>query len=329
MEMRMRWTRLLPILLSAAALLMGQGAAAQSTSSQVTALVVPFAPGGGHDSTARILAPRLAERLGHSVIVENRPGANGMVGADYVARAKPDGRTILLASPAEIVIAPSVYKKMNYDPMKDLAPVTLAATTPVVIVANPSLGVRTLADVIALAKRKPEGLAYGTPGEGSSQHLAGAWLAHLAGIKLLHVPYKGAGPATNDVVAGHIPLAIVGMAPVLPFIRDGKLVAIAVTSPERVSWAKEVPAVAESPGMKDFAASHWMGIMVPGRTPADIVQRLQADFAAVLKLPDVRDRLAALGVDPVGDSTAAFRDYLAAERSLFAQMYKFSGLTPE
>ena len=119
------------------------------------------------------------------------------------------------------------------------------------------------------------------------------------------------------------------MAPVLPFIRDGKLVAIAVTSPERVTWAKDVPTVAELPGMKGFAASHWMGVMVPGRTPADIVQRLQADFAAVLKLPDVRDRLAALGVDPVGDSTAAFRDYLASERGLFAQMYKFSGLTPE
>lgn len=325
----MRWTRLFPILLSAAALLTGQGAAAQSTSSQVVTLVVPFAPGGGHDSAARIMAPRLAERLGKSVIVENRPGANGMVGADYVAHAKPDGMTILLASPAEIVIAPTAYKKMNYDPMKDLAPVTLAYTTPVVIVANPSVGVRTLADVIALAKRTPGGLAYGTPGEGSSQHLAGAWLAHLTGVKLLHVPYKGAGPATNDVVAGHIPLAIVGMAPVLPFIRDGKLVAIAVTSPERVTWAKDVPTVAEQPGMTGFVASHWMGVMAPGRTPADIVQRLQADFAAVLGQPAVRDRLAALGVDPVADTTAEFRDFLAAERGRFAQMYKFTGLVPE
>lgn len=325
----MRWTRLVPILLSAAALLTGQGAAAQSTSSQVVTLVVPFAPGGGHDSAARILAPRLAERLGKSVIVENRPGANGMVGADYVAHAKPDGTTILLASPAEIVIAPTAYKKMNYDPMKDLAPVTLAYTTPVVIVANPSVGVRTLADVIALARRTPGGLAYGTPGEGSSQHLAGAWLAHLTGTKLLHVPYKGAGPATNDVVAGHIPLAIVGMAPVLPFIRDGKLVAIAVTSPERVTWAKDVPTVAEQPGMTGFVASHWMGVMAPGRTPADIVQRLQSDFAAVLGQPAVRDRLAALGVDPVADTTAEFRAFLAAERERFAQMYKFTGLVPE
>lgn len=324
----MRWTNLFAVLLSVTALFAGPGVSAQPASSRVT-LVVPFAPGGGHDSAARIMAPRLAERLGQSVIVDNRPGANGMIGADAVVHAKPDGTTILLASPAEIVIAPTAYKTMNYDPMKDLAPVTLAYTTPIVIVANPTLGVRTLADMIALAKSKAEGLAYGTPGEGSSQHLAGAWLAHLAGIKLLHIPYKGAGPATNDVVAGHIPLSIVGMAPVLPFIRDGKLVAIAVTSPERVAWAKDVPAVAEFPGMTGFAASHWMGVMVPGRTPADIVQRLQSDFAAVLALPDVRERLTALGVDPVGDTTAQFRDYLAAERKLFAEMYKFSGLTPE
>ena len=324
----MRWTNLVAVFLSAAAALAGPGVFAQTSSSRVT-LVVPFAPGGGHDSAARIMAPRLAERLGQSVIVDNRPGANGMIGADFVAHAKPDGMTILLASPAEIVIAPTAYKTMNYDPMKDLAPVTLAYTTPVVIVANPSVGVKTLAEMIALAKAKPEGLAYGTPGEGSSQHLAGAWLAHLSGAKLLHVPYKGAGPATNDVVAGHIPLAIVGMAPVLPFIRDGKLLAIAVTSPERVTWAKDVPAVAEAPGMAGFAASHWMGVMVPGRTPPDIVQRLQADFAAVLALPEVRERLAALGVDPVGDTTAQFRDYLASERALFAQMYKYTGLTPE
>lgn len=325
----MRWKTVLSVLLSVATLMIGPNVAAQSPSSKVVTLVVPFAPGGGHDSMARILAPRLAERLRQTVIVENRPGANGMVGADYVVHAKPDGMTILFASPAEIVIAPTVYKAMNYDPAKDLAPVTLAGTTPVVIVANPSVSVRTLAEVIAFAKRERDGLAYGTPGEGSSQHLAGAWLAHLADIRLLHVPYKGAGPATSDVVAGHIPLAIVGMAPVLPFIRNGKLVAIAVTSRERVTWAKDVPTVAETPGMTGFEASHWMGVLVPARTPAEIVEHLQSEFAAVLQLPDVRARLAELGVDPVGGATADFCDFLSAERERFAQMYKFTGLTPE
>lgn len=325
----MRLTRRSAVLLSATAMVPGLDVAAQQPAKGVVTLVVPFAPGGGHDAVARILAPRLAERTGQSVIVENRPGANGMIGADYVVNAKPDGNTILWASPAETVIAPSLYKSMKYNPFTDLAPVTLADTTPVVIVANPTTGIRTMADLIAAAKRSSDGLAYGTPGEGSSQHLGGAWLAHLAGIKLVHVPYKGAGPATNDVVAGHIPLAIVGMAPVLPFIKSGKLNAIAVTSPERVTWAKDVPAVAELPGMSGYAVSHWVGIMVPAKTPAEVVQRLQADFAAVLKEPDVRARLTEIGCDAVGDSTAAFKEFLVAERRRFEEMYKFSGLTPE
>ena len=321
--------RVIAVLLSAVVVLVGAGAYAQQPAKGTVTLVVPFAPGGGHDAVARILAPRLAERLGQSVIVENRPGANGMIGADYVVNAKPDGNTILLASPAETVIAPSLYKSMKYNPFTDLAPVTLADTTPVVIVANPATGIRTIAELIAAAKRGPDGLAYGTPGEGSSQHLGGAWLSHLAGVKLVHVPYKGAGPATNDVVAGHIPLAIVGMAPVLPFIKSGKLNAIAVMSPERVVWAKDVPTVAETPGMAGYSVSHWVGIMVPARTPADIVQRLQAAFAAVLKEPDVRARLTEIGCDAVGDTTAQFKDFLAAERRRFEEMYKFSGLTPE
>jgi tripartite-type tricarboxylate transporter receptor subunit TctC len=325
----MNWSRVFAVLLAAAFGFAGGGASAQQPAKGMVTLVVPFSPGGGHDAVARILAPRLAERLGQSVIVENRPGANGMIGADYVVNAKPDGSTILLASPAETVIAPSLYKSMKYNPFTDLAPVTLADTTPVVIVANPATGIRTVADLVAAAKKSPDGLAYGTPGEGSSQHLGGAWLSHLAGIKLVHVPYKGAGPATNDVVAGHIPLAIVGMAPVLPFIRSGKLNAIAVTSPERVAWAKDVPTVAETPGMAGYAVSHWVGIMVPARTPADIVQRLQADFSAVLKEPDVRARLTEIGCDAVGDTTVAFKDFLVAERRRFEEMYKFSGLKPE
>ena len=324
----MRGMKLFAILLSALSLA-GSSAAAQSNPSKNVSLVVPFAPGGGHDSMARILAGPLSAELGQSVIVENKPGANGMVGADYVVRARPDGTTILFASPAEIVIAPTVYKTMRYDPFKDLVPVTLAGTTPIAIVANPSLGVHSFAELIAKAKSEKDGLAYGTPGEGSSQHLAGAWLSKLTGAKFVHVPYKGAGPATNDVVAGHTPLAIVGMAPVLPFIRSGKLVAVAVTSHDRVMWAKDVPTVAEQPGMTGFEAWHWEGVMVPKGTPADIVQKLQAGFAAVLKKPEVRAQLQELGVDPVGNSTAEFTAFLAADRDRFAKMFTYTGLQPE
>jgi tripartite-type tricarboxylate transporter receptor subunit TctC len=320
--------KLFAILLSALSFA-GPNAAGQPNPSKNVSLIVPFAPGGGHDSMARILAGPLSAELGQSVIVENKPGANGMVGADYVVRARPDGTTILFASPAEIVIAPTVYKTMRYDPFKDLVPVTLAGTTPIAIVANPSLGVHSFAELIAKAKGEKDGLAYGTPGEGSSQHLAGAWLSKLTGAKFVHVPYKGAGPATNDVVAGHTPLAIVGMAPVLPFIRSGKLVAVAVTSHDRVMWAKDVPTVAEQPGMTGFEAWHWEGVMVPKGTPADILQKLQAGFAAVLKKPEVRAQLQELGVDPVGNSTAEFTAFLAADRDRFAKMFTYTGLQPE
>jgi tripartite-type tricarboxylate transporter receptor subunit TctC len=251
-----------------------------------------------------------------------------MVGAEIVARGKPDGSSILFASPAETVIAPTIYKSMRYDPFKDLAPVTLAGTTPIAIVAHPSTGIRTLADLLEQARQK-DGLAYGTPGEGSSQHLAGAWLSQLAKVKLTHVPYKGAGPATNDVVAGHIPLAIVGMAPVLPFIKSGKLTAVAVTARERVMWAKDVPTVAESPGMTGFEAWHWEGVMVPAGTPAATVQSIQGAFAHALALPAIRAKLAEIGIDPVGSTTAEFAAFLAADRDRFARMFSFTGLKPE
>jgi tripartite-type tricarboxylate transporter receptor subunit TctC len=304
-------------------------AAAQTYPSRTVTIVVPYSPGGGHDAMARMVAERLSARLGQTVIVENKAGANGMIGAEQVARAAPDGHTILFASPAEIVIAPSAYKSMRYDPMKDLAPVTLAGITPLVIVANPSVGVKTLPELIAHAKRQPGKLAFGTAGNASSQHLAGEWLNNLAGIDLQHVPYKGAGPATTDVLGGQIPFAIVGMAPVLPHIKAGKLVPVAVTTRQRVMWARDVATVAETPGMAGFEVSHWMGILVPAQTPPDIVARLQSEIAGVLKTPEMRERLANLGVDPVGNTSAEFRDYLAAEKERFAKMYKLTGLTPE
>jgi tripartite-type tricarboxylate transporter receptor subunit TctC len=303
--------------------------AAQSFPIRVVTMVVPYSPGGGHDAMARLVAEQLTARLGQPVIVENKPGANGMIGAEFVARAQPDGYTILFASPAEIVIAPSVYKSMRYDPMKDLAPVTLAATTPLAIVANPSAGVKTLSELIAKAKKEPGKLAFGTAGNGSSQHLAGAWLAHLAGIDWLHVPYKGAGPATKDLLGGQIPFAIVGMAPVLPHIRAGKLIPLAVLTPERVKWASDVPTAQETPGLQGFVASHWMGVLVPAQTPAPIIQKLQSEIAAVLAQPDVRKRLQDMGIDAVGGTSAQFHDYLVEERARFAKMYTYTGLTPE
>jgi tripartite-type tricarboxylate transporter receptor subunit TctC len=303
--------------------------AAQSFPARPVSMVVPYAPGGGHDSMARMVAEQLAARLGQSVIVENRAGANGRIGAEMVARAAPDGHTILFASPAEIVIAPIAYERMPYDPMKDLAPVTLAGITPLVIVAHPSAGVKTLPELVAKAKAEPGKLSFGTSGNASSQHLAGAWLNSLTGIDLQHVPYKGAAPATNDVLGGQIPFAIVGMAPVLPHIKAGKLVPVAVTTRERVKWAENVPTAAETTGLKDFEVPHWMGVFAPGGTPAGIVARLRDEIAAVLATPEFKDRMAKLGVDPVGNTPEEFRAFLVAEMEKFRKMYALTGLPPQ
>lgn len=317
------------LLIATAALAFAALVQAQGYPHKNVTIVVPYAPGGGHDAMARILAERLGPRLGQTVVVENKAGANGMLGAEHVTRAAPDGHTILFASPAEIVISPTAYKSMRYDPAKDLAPVTLAGMTPLVVVANPSAGVKTIAELVASAKATPGKLSFGTAGNASSQHLAGALLNNMAGIDLQHIPYKGAGPATNDVLAGQIPFAIVGMAPVLGHIRAGKLVPLAVTQRERVEWAREVPTVGEAPGLQGFEATHWMGVFVPARTPPEIVQRLQSEIAAVLKTPDVRARLINMGIEPVANSSADFRSFLVADQERFARMFRIAGLTPE
>lgn len=304
-------------------------AAQQAFPSRNVTFVVPYAPGGGHDATARVLAERLSAHWGKPVVVENKPGANGMIGAEQVARAAPDGHTIMMASPAEIVIAPSAYKSMRYDPAKDLAPVTLAGVTPLVLVAHPSVAARTLPEVIALARREKGKLSYGTAGAGSSQHLAGEWLNQLAGIDLQHVGYKGAGPATTDVLGGQIPFAIVGMAPVAGHIKAGKLNAIAVTTRERLSFAPEIPTFAEVPALKDFEVSHWMGVLAPGGTPAPVVRAVRDAIAAVLADPSTAQRLRGMGVDPVGDTPESFAQFLARDREKFARLFKQSGLTPE
>ena len=304
-------------------------AGAQAWPSRNVTIVVPYAPGGGHDTMARIVAERLQARMGQTVLVENKAGANGMLGAEYVSRAAPDGYTFLFASPAEIVISPTAYKTMRYDPFKDLAPVTLAGMTPLVVVANPATGVKNMAELIALAKSKPGKLSFGTAGNASSQHLAGALLNNMAGIDLQHIPYKGAGPATNDVLGGQIPFAIVGMVPVLGHIKAGKLVALAVTQRTRASWYPDLPTVSETPGLQGFEATHWMGVFAPARTPPEVVQKMQAEIAAVLSAPEVKSRLTAMGVDPVGNTPAEFRDFLAADRDRFARMFKLTGLQPE
>jgi len=309
--------------------LAGGDALAQAYPSRTVTLLVPYAPGGGHDAMARIVAEKLGPRLGQTVVVENKPGAAGMIGTEQVVRAAPDGYTLLFSSPAEIVVAPSVYRTMRYDPVRDLTPITQVGDTPLVLMAHPSVGVKTVAELIAKAKKEPGKLSFGTAGTGSSQHLAGAWINNLAGIDLQHVPYKGAGPATNDLLGGNVPLGILGMAPVLKHIQAGRIVALAVMTPKRVDWAKDTPTVAETPGMEGFQANHWMGLLGPAGMPPEVVAKLQGEVAAVLAMPEVRERLRGLGIDPVGSSTEDFRRFLAEERERFAKMFRLTGLKQE
>ena len=236
---------------------------AQSWPSKGISMVVPFEAGGGHDAMARIVAEGLTARLGQAVIVTNKPGASGMIGAELVSRAAPDGYTILFASPSEVVNAPIVNKTMRYDPDKVLAPVTLAGTSPIVIVAWPGTGIKSISDLIAKAKAQPGSMSFGTAGNMGSNRLAGELLAKMAQVDLTHVPYKGASMAINDVLSGQIPLAIVGIAPVMSHITAGKLVPLATTQSNRVAWAKDVPAVQETPGLTNFEAVHWMGVFLP------------------------------------------------------------------
>lgn len=322
-------TRRFAWMLSLATVMAISPMASAQVAGKVVTIVVPFSAGGRHDFTARLLAERLSQRMGQQVIVENRAGANGMIGAEHVAKSAPDGNTILLASPAEVVISQSLYKNMRYDPLRDLAPVTLAGVTPLVVAAHPSVQAKTMEELVALAKRPGSKLGFGTAGTGSSHHLAGAWLNSLAGIDLIHVPYKGAAPAVNDLLGGQIPLAIVGMAPLISHIKAGKLNAIAVTTKQRVAWFPSVPAVAETAGLKDFEVSHWMGILVPAKTPADVVARLNREFIAVLGMPDVKQTLIAQGVEPVGNTPEQFAAFLASEQKKFAELVKLSGVTPE
>ncbi|MBX3674381.1 MAG: tripartite tricarboxylate transporter substrate binding protein [Burkholderiales bacterium] len=323
------FARLLGSVFALLAALAGGDALAQAYPSKTVTLLVPYAPGGGHDAMARIVAEKLGPRLGQTVVVENKPGAAGMIGTEQVVRAAPDGYTLLFSSPAEIVVAPSVYKTMRYDPVKDLTPITQVGDTPLVLMAHPSVGVKTVAELIAKAKKEPGKLSFGTAGTGSSQHLAGAWINNLAGIDLQHVPYKGAGPATNDLLGGNVPLGILGMAPVLKHIQAGRIVALAVMTPKRVDWARDTPTVAETPGMEGFQANHWMGLLGPAGMPPEVVAKLQAEVAAVLAMPEVRERLRGLGIDPVGSSTEDFRRFLAEERERFAKMFRLTGLKQE
>ena len=287
-------------------------------------LIVPFAPGGPTDILARAVSAKLTESLGQSVVVENRGGAGGNIGAEIVARAPPDGYTLLMGATSTHGINPHLYTRLGFDPVKDFAPVTLVANTPSLLAVHPSLPVRTVRDLIALAKIKPGQLSYASAGNGSSNHLAGVLLCMMAGIDMIHIPYKGSGPALIDVIAGQVPVMFNNTASVMPHVKADKLRAVALTSAERSPLVPGLPTVAES-GLPGFEVRSWHGIFVPAATPRDVIGRLNTEIVKGLHQSDVKERLNAQGVELVGNKPEEFAAFIQKELAKWSKVVKASG----
>jgi len=299
-------------------------ASAQKYPDKPVHFVVPYPPGGPLDTIARLLGQKVSERIGQPVIVENKPGAGGNIGADSVAKSAPDGYTILMGAVATHAINPSLYAKIPYDPVKDFAPITLIGVTPNVLVVNASIPAKDVKEFIAYAKANPGKLNYGSGSTGSAGHLAGELFNSMAGVEMAHIPYKGAAPAMQDLLGGQIQLMFDNMASALPQVKSGKIRALAVTTPKRASGAPELPTIAEA-GLPGFDISTWFGLFAPANTPKDIVAKLHDEFVRALTLPEVKERFAALGVEPAGNKPEEFAAYIKSEAAKYANVVKKSG----
>lgn len=286
-------------------------------------IVVPFPPGGATDAAARLVATKMSEKWGQPVVVDNRAGAGGNVGSDIVAKSAPDGYTLVMGVTGSHAINTSLYSRMPYDPVADFVPISQVAVVPNVVVVHPSVPARTLAELVALAKREPGKLNYASLGNGTAAHLGMEMLKSAAGIEVTHVPYKGSAPAVSDLLAGQVQLMVDGLPSALPHVKAGKLRAIALTSLRRAPTLPELPTIAETyPG---FYADAWSGLFAPKGTPQPIVAQLSTEVQRILRLPDVREKLAALGAEPVGSTQAEFAAHVRREIDKWAQVVKTSG----
>lgn len=301
-------------------------AAAQSYPAKPVRIVVPFAAGGGVDVTARILAQGLTERMGQTVFVENRTGASGIIGTEHVAKSQPDGYTLLVGSQTTQAVVPAMYKT-SYDGARDFAPVTVIATSPLLIVVHPSLPVKSVKDLIALAKSRPGQLTFGAA-SGGTPHMSGELFKLMAKVDLLFVPYKGEGPAVADAMGGQISMVFSNLPVVLPLARTGRLRGIAVTSAQRVATADEFPTVAES-GLPGFEAITWFGFLAPAGVPGDIINKLNAEAARALNAPAVKERMAGMGLFVVANKPEEFSELLKKEIPRWAKVVRDSGVKPQ
>ena len=321
----LRALRLLPLVLAAALAPRPAGAQApEAWPGKPIRFILPFPPGGGTDILGRLIAERLTANLGQPVVTENRGGAGGNLGAAAAAKSAPDGYTIVLVAPS-LAISPSMYSKLNYDPVKDFAPVSLVATVPNVMVTNPAVPANTLADFIRLAKTKPGEMNFGSGGSGTSNHLAGELFNIVAGVKLVHVPYKGVNLAMNDVLSGRIQLVVIGIPATVPNIKAGKLRALALVAPQRSPVLPDVPTATEA-GLPNFEVTTWYGILAPAGTPPPIVARLNAALVKIMHAPELKERLDALATDPVTSTPEEFAGLIRSEIVKWREVVRQAGL---
>ncbi|HTI45550.1 MAG TPA: tripartite tricarboxylate transporter substrate binding protein [Casimicrobiaceae bacterium] len=287
-------------------------------------LVVPFPPGGAVDFYARVVQAQLAERFGQPIVIENRPGASGMIGADNVAKSAPDGYSLLLGNIATLAINVGLYAKMPYNPVTDFTPITHTIDVNYVLVVHPSVPVHSVRELIDYAKANPDKLAFGSAGSGSLPHLAGELFKSLTGVRMIHVPYKGGGPMVTDLLAGSVQLVIADQANLMPHVKSGKLRALAVASAKRSPGAPELPTIAEA-GVPGFQAVAWNGLVGPAGMSPDVVQRINRVFVDTMAVPDIRARLLDAGLDPIGDSPDSFGRFIPAEIAKWSKIAKDVG----
>jgi tripartite-type tricarboxylate transporter receptor subunit TctC len=320
-------TRLRPLLLLAASLAIAVPAAhAQSDyPNQPIRMVVTFPPGGSADGVVRMLLPRLNEKLGQPVVIDNRPGAGGNIGLSVVAKAAPDGYTLGVGAAGALSANVSLYPQMPFDPTKDFKPVTMLAAIPFVIVGSPSVGVKTQAELIAMAKAQPGKLSIAHGGNGTAMHLSSQLFAQMADIKLTEIPFRGSGPAALNVLGGQVPLAVVDLPSALQHIKAGKLVAFAVTSPQRLAQLPDVPTVSEA-GLAGYDSTGWFGVVAPAGTPGPVIARLNAEITAALHDEAIKTTLRNQGVEPTPSTPEAFEAFIRAETTKWARVIKTANI---
>ncbi|GAA4336183.1 tripartite tricarboxylate transporter substrate binding protein [Pigmentiphaga soli] len=284
-------------------------------------MIVPYAPGGGSDATARLVAQKLSESLGQTVVVDNRTGAGGILGMEMAAKAAPDGYTLVLGATGTLSINPSLYRSLPYDALRDFTPISLVIVTPCVLVANPALPIHSVAELIAYAKANPGKLNYSSSGVGGSSHLAGALFNAMAGTQMAHIPYRGTGPAALAVVAGEVSVTFADVYATLPHVKSGRVRALAVTSITRMQAMPELPTIAEA-GVPGYEAGSWFGVLGPAGMPHDVVVRLASELADIVNAPQMREKLISDGSIPVGNTPEEFARHIRAENARWSRVIK-------